>query len=196
MLKKWVRIIKRLKTNYCRISHKYDLRILKAVTEVKEIRREYGKTMWWSRQIRNEEWSSILWKLLIGFQTPSDTSDWMGNRGENFRCKVKFVSKGHKTESPPSTYSYVMLRDSLRMLLMIATLNKLDIPRWRHLNCIQGQVHIELTHRICTGSLVTKMHGWCHRLRKTGSNIVCKHYRVTDDICSDFRTKSLHRRSS
>ena len=46
--------------------------------------------------------------------------------GEGFRRKVRFVGDGHKTETPNSvTYSSVVSRNSLRIMLMIADLNDL-----------------------------------------------------------------------
>ena len=48
--------------------------------------------------------------------------------GEGFRRKAQFVGDGHKTETPSSmTYSTVVPRDSVRIILMIAALNGLDI---------------------------------------------------------------------
>ena len=47
---------------------------------------------------------------------------------ENFRRKLRFVADGHLVETPASvTYSTVVSRDSIRMLLMTAALNDLDV---------------------------------------------------------------------
>jgi Reverse transcriptase (RNA-dependent DNA polymerase) len=48
--------------------------------------------------------------------------------GENFRRKARYCDDGHKTGAPASvTYSTVVSRDSVRILLMISALNELDI---------------------------------------------------------------------
>lgn len=48
--------------------------------------------------------------------------------GENFCRKARLVADGHKTEPPAAiTYSTVVSRDSVRICLLIATLNDLDI---------------------------------------------------------------------
>ena len=48
--------------------------------------------------------------------------------GECFRRKARFVADGHKTESPNVvTYSTMVSRDSIRIMLLIASLNNLDI---------------------------------------------------------------------
>ena len=48
--------------------------------------------------------------------------------GENFRRKARYCADGHKTGAPASvTYSTVVSRDSVRVLLTIAALNELDV---------------------------------------------------------------------
>ena len=48
--------------------------------------------------------------------------------GENFRRKARFCADGHKTEAPPSvTYSTVVSRDSVRIILLVAALNELEV---------------------------------------------------------------------
>ena len=48
--------------------------------------------------------------------------------GENFRRKARFCADGHKTEAPPSvTYSTVVSRDSVRVILLVAALNELEV---------------------------------------------------------------------
>ena len=48
--------------------------------------------------------------------------------GENYRRKARLVAGGHKTEAPASiTYSSVVSRDSVRIALLIAALNELDV---------------------------------------------------------------------
>ena len=48
--------------------------------------------------------------------------------GENFRRKARFCADGHKTEAPQSvTYSTVVSRDSVRIILLVAALNELEV---------------------------------------------------------------------
>jgi Reverse transcriptase (RNA-dependent DNA polymerase) len=49
--------------------------------------------------------------------------------GENFRRKARFIAGGHSTEVPDSiiTYSLVVSRDSVRIALLIAGLNGLQV---------------------------------------------------------------------
>ena len=48
--------------------------------------------------------------------------------GDNFRRKTRFCADGHKTETPPSvTYSTVVSQDSVRIILLVAALNELEV---------------------------------------------------------------------
>ena len=48
--------------------------------------------------------------------------------GENFRQKARLVADGHKTKTPKSvTYSSVVARDSVRICLLLAALNDINI---------------------------------------------------------------------
>ena len=48
--------------------------------------------------------------------------------GNKLRRKARFVSDGHKTKTPAAmTYSSVVSRESVRISLMIAALNDLDV---------------------------------------------------------------------
>ena len=48
--------------------------------------------------------------------------------GKNFRRKARLVANGNETEAPPTlTYSSVVSHDSVRIALLIAALNDLNI---------------------------------------------------------------------
>ena len=48
--------------------------------------------------------------------------------GEIFRRKARFCADRHKTEVPPSvTYSTVVSRDPVRIILLVAAFNELDV---------------------------------------------------------------------
>ena len=65
---------------------------------------------------------------LIGFQQITGHIIFNVKLGEGFRRKARFVGDGHKTKTPTSvTYSSVVSRDSVRIILLIAALNNLDI---------------------------------------------------------------------
>ena len=48
--------------------------------------------------------------------------------GENFRQKARYCSGGHKTKSPADlTYSTVISRDSVRIILTTSAMNGLEV---------------------------------------------------------------------
>ena len=65
---------------------------------------------------------------LVGFKEITGHMIFDVKLGENFRRKARFCADGHKTEAPTSvTYSIVVSRDYVRIILLIAALNDLDI---------------------------------------------------------------------
>ena len=65
---------------------------------------------------------------LIGYQEITPHFIFDIKLGENFRRKSRLVADGHKTETPRAvTYSLVVSRDSVRICLLIAALNNLEI---------------------------------------------------------------------
>ena len=45
-----------------------------------------------------------------------------------FTCKVMLVTDGHKVDNPPSmTYEFVVSRESVRIILIIADINGMDV---------------------------------------------------------------------
>ena len=67
-------------------------------------------------------------KKLVGYQKIKCHFVFDVKLGENFRRKARLVAGGHTTDPPSSlTYSSVVSRDSVRILLLIASLNDLDI---------------------------------------------------------------------
>ena len=68
------------------------------------------------------------WSLTPGYQQIKCHMIFDVKTGENFRCKARFVAGGHTTETPTSlTYSSVVSRDSVRIILLAATLNGLQV---------------------------------------------------------------------
>ena len=66
-------------------------------------------------------------KELVGYQQITGHIIFDIKLGEGFRRKARFVGDGHKTKPPTSvTYSSVVSRDSVRILLSIAAINDLN----------------------------------------------------------------------
>ena len=134
-LKKRTAIVAKVKSKYWKRTHKYGIRVPKSVHEARIIDAENRNTMWQDAidQEMKNNW--------IGFQTyDGNPEDLIGYEeitahlifdvklSENFRRKARYVANGHLVETPASiTYSTVVSRDSVRILLMVAALNGLDI---------------------------------------------------------------------
>jgi hypothetical protein len=134
-LRKRKRILQKVKSKYWARTHKYGIRIPKSIKEAMEIDRELGNTLWMDAiklemqnvRIAFEEYDGDP-NALIGYTQITGHLVFDVKLGENFRRKARYCADGHKTGAPASvTYSTVVSRDSVRILLTIAALNDLDI---------------------------------------------------------------------
>ena len=72
--------------------------------------------------------SNVSPEKLIGHQEKGLHMIFDIKLGENFRRKARMVSGGHTTKTPSSvTYSSMVLQDLVRIMIMIAALNNLDL---------------------------------------------------------------------
>ena len=100
-----------------------------------EIDRENGNTLWMDAiklemanvRIAFEEYNGDP-NSLFGYTQITGHLVFDVKFGENFRRKARYCADGHKTGAPASvTYSTVVSRDSVRILLTIAALNDLEV---------------------------------------------------------------------
>ena len=136
VVKKRKAIISKVKSKYWQRTHKYGIQVPKNPREAYELDRQNGNTLW-SDGIDEEKKKVIVSfqeskesdpSKLVGFQ--EITTHWIFDikLGENFRRKARLVADGHKTDTPASvTYSTVVSRDSVRLCLLLAALNDLDV---------------------------------------------------------------------
>ena len=135
VLKKRESIISKLKTKYWQRTHKYGIRIPRNITEAIRIDKDNNNTYWMDAVKMEMTNNRIAFELhegdiskLVGFKEITAHMIFDVKLGENFRRKARFCADGHKTEAPTSvTYSTVVSRDSVRIILLIAALNDLDI---------------------------------------------------------------------
>ncbi len=132
-LKKRDRIIGAIKTRYLKRTHKFGIQMPKTIQEALAIDRETG-TDHWRRAIEKEMKNvEIAFEFLdsgqaapIGYQ--KIPLHFVFDVKMDFTWKARLVAGGHMTDTPASlTYSSVVSRDSVRLALMIAALNDLDI---------------------------------------------------------------------
>ena len=134
-LKKRDRMIKRVRSKYWHRTHKYGIRIPKTAKEAKEIDDENRNTLWMDAiklEIKNimiafTEYDGDV-NELKGFEEITGHLVFDVKLGENFRRKARYCADGHKTAAPSSlTYSTVVARDSVRIMLLVAALNDISI---------------------------------------------------------------------
>jgi hypothetical protein len=134
-LRKEKRILSKIKTKYWSRTHKYGIRVPRSVKEAKEIDDENGNTLWMdavrlemtNNRVAFEEYEGNP-EELVGYTEITGHMVFDIRLGENFRRKARFCADGHKTGAPASvTYSTVVSRDSVRLILLLAALNDLDV---------------------------------------------------------------------
>ncbi|CAJ1948165.1 unnamed protein product [Cylindrotheca closterium] len=127
--------IQKIKSKYWERTHKYGIRIPTSVKEAIKIDQENGDTMWQdaikmemkNNRIAFEGYNGDVSKL-VGYKQITGHMVFDVKLGKNFRRKARYCADGHKTEAPAAlTYSTVVARDSVRILLTIAALNDLDV---------------------------------------------------------------------
>jgi hypothetical protein len=135
VLNKKVAIIKKIKSKYWEKSHKYGIRIPKSIEECKMLDAENQNT-YWMDAVRLEM-SNVMSAFALFDGDPCELSDYKRIKGhlifdvklgENFRRKARYVADGSRCDVSPSvTYSTVVSRDSVRIMLLVAALNDLDV---------------------------------------------------------------------
>ena len=134
VLKKRERIIAKVKSKYWLRTHKFGIRIPKTVQEAKQLDQQNGDHLWWEaicKEMKNvriafEEFDGDV-NNLKGYQHIDCHMIFDVKMGENFRRKARMVAGGHKTTTPSTlTYSSVVSRDSVRIILTTAALNGLS----------------------------------------------------------------------
>ena len=136
VVKKHERILKKLKTKYWQRTHKFGIRLPKTVAEALQFDKENGNTYWWDAiclEMKNvrpafEKWEKHESELPPGYQKIKCHFIFDIKMGENFRRKARLVANGNTTEPPAAlTYSSVVSRDSVRIALLVAALNELQL---------------------------------------------------------------------
>ena len=136
MLKKRNRIVAKVKSKYWIRTHKFGVRIPKSVQEAKELDHQNGNSLWWEaicNEMKNvrpafEVWEKDISQIPPSYQQIKCHMVFDVKLGENFHRKAQFVAGGHTMETPSTlTYSSVVSRDSVRIILLVAALNGLNI---------------------------------------------------------------------
>jgi Reverse transcriptase (RNA-dependent DNA polymerase) len=136
VMKKRKRILSATKSKYWLKTHKYGIEIPKSVEDARRIDAKNGDNIWWDaimKEMKNvriafEKFKGTSKELPPGYQQINCHMIFDVKLGENFRRKARYVAGGHMTKPPASiTYSSVVSRESVRIMLLIAALNDLEV---------------------------------------------------------------------
>ena len=128
-------IISKATSKYWERTHKYGVEIPKSVQDAIRIDKELGNSLWQdaiAMEMKNvrvafEEYQGDI-SDLKDYEHISGHLIFDVKLGENFRRKARYVADGYKTSTPSAvTYSSVTSRDSVRLFLLLAALNDVDI---------------------------------------------------------------------
>ena len=134
-LRKRKAIIQKVKTKYWDRTHKYGLQVPKTIEEAKRIDEKAGNDLWQTAireemtnyRVAFERFDGDV-QSLVGYEEITAHLVFDIKLSENFRRKARYVADGHRTGVPAAiTYSTVVSRDSVRIILLIAALNDLEI---------------------------------------------------------------------
>ena len=137
LLKKRDRVlVAKVESKYWQRTHKYGIQIPKSVEEAFANDKANGNTLWWDaicKEMKNsrpvfEKWKRQEGDLLPGYQKIRCHFVFDIKMGENFRRKARLVADSSRTETPAALrYSSVVSRDSVRIALLVASLNDLQL---------------------------------------------------------------------
>ena len=132
VLKERDRIVSKVKV-YWKRTHKFGFQLPKSVKEALDIDAETGTSHWVDAIAKEMKNASVAFKILeegdeVPIGTQKITCHMVFDIKFDFTRKARFVAGGHLTETPASlTYSSVVSRESVRIALLIAALNDLQV---------------------------------------------------------------------
>ena len=134
-LKKRIAIISKIKSKLWKKTHKYGIKIPRNIKEAKVIYIENGNKLWeesWVMEMTNNMCALEHYEgntsELVAYEEITGHLIFYVKLSDNFKRKTRFIDDGHIVETPSSiTYSTVVSKDSVKILLLAAALNDLDV---------------------------------------------------------------------
>jgi len=128
-------IISKAATKYWDRTHKFGIEVPKSVKDAIRIDQSNGNTLWQDAIALEMKNVRIAFEVFEGDVSELKDHEHISGHlifdiklGENFRRKARYVADGYKTSTPSAvTYSSVTSRDSVRLFLLLAALNDVDI---------------------------------------------------------------------
>ena len=136
-----ISLVKQRKPRYLKRTHKFGIELPKTVNEALELDRKNGNTLWSAGIAKEMQNVRVAFKILsddesipIGYQKiPCHMV--FDIKMEDFTRKARLVAGGHKTDAPATiTYASVVSRETVRIALLMAALNDLEVKAGDVLN--------------------------------------------------------------
>ncbi|MGH3054233.1 MAG: reverse transcriptase domain-containing protein, partial [Gaiellaceae bacterium] len=133
VLRRRDRIISKVRSRYWKRTHKFGIRIPKTVAEALQFDDESGTDLWYKAIQKEMKNVMPAFQFLDADQRVPIGYKWIPchiifDIKMDFTRKARLVAGGHVTDPPTThTYSSVVSRDSVRIALLIAALNDLDV---------------------------------------------------------------------
>jgi len=136
-----ISMVKKRSARYLKRTHKFGIEMPKTVAEAKELDRKNGNTLWTDAIAREMKEVRKAFEILpdgktapIGYQKiPCHMI--FDLKMEDFKRKARLVAGGHRTDAPATiTYASVVSRETVRLALMLAALNDLQVKAGDVLN--------------------------------------------------------------
>ena len=129
-----ISLVKKRTARYLKKTHKFGVRVPTSARHASELDREHGDTFW------QDAIATEMRNVRVAFKILDDTEEVpigykcirchmiFDVKMENFRRKARLVAGGHMTDAPAAiTYASVVSRESVRLALMLAALNALEV---------------------------------------------------------------------
>ena len=136
--RRWI-LLKLGKSKYCQTAETFGMKVLKTVEEAQRLDRENGNSLWMNAIKKQMKYVMLVFtraecsleeaksgKALPGYQEIK--CHLVFDINMDFMRKARFVAGGHITDPPASTtYTSVVSRETVRIALLLAALNDLDV---------------------------------------------------------------------
>ena len=128
------RIIASVNKRYHKRTHKFGIEIPKTVERALQIDKENGNNLWRDAIAKEMKNVRVAFKIMEDGKDPPPGYNFMNChmvfviKLDGFKRKARLVAGGHVLDPPAVlTYSSVVSRDSVRIILTIAALNDLEV---------------------------------------------------------------------
>jgi hypothetical protein len=134
-------------------THKFGIELPKTIKEALELDKKNGNTFWADAIAKEMKHVRVAFKILLAGQSVPIGYQKIpchmifDIKMEDFWCKARLVAGGHMTKAPATiTYASVVSRETIRITLLMAALNDLNVKVGDVLN---AYTTASITKKVC-----------------------------------------------